>query len=375
MIFSAYAIFQLSSLNSLSFYLIQNFHLQVEQINQLSFIYLIADALFLLPAGMLLDKYSIKLVFPTAIFVVVLGLLVQFLASTSEALYVGRFITGIGHSFAFLIGFRIAKLCLSTKRQSLGISLIITSGMIGGMLAQTPLVSLINTYSIRNILLINMISGVALFLTTVVTLSFSRLQLQDIDNSLCKNPNIRSTLSNKYNYLIGLLTGLLGAPLVIIGMTSGNLYLTTIMGFSRLQASYISSLVFFATIIGMLTYGFLNDYWNNTKQNLLLSSIVCVTISIGISIFTTYSIVLILFFLLAFFAGAQALGFLLVYCYNKTENHNSAMAITNVIIMVSTALVPITSSYFMLSSLLYYLIALLTISTAICLYLKYSINR
>ena len=79
----AYAFFQLASLNTLSSQLLSFFPAQPGVISNLSFIYLLADAIFLVPAGFLLDRFDLKYIFITICPLLLLGV---FLTNTHYSL-------------------------------------------------------------------------------------------------------------------------------------------------------------------------------------------------------------------------------------------------------------------------------------------------
>jgi predicted MFS family arabinose efflux permease len=109
-LFPFYAFIQMNFLNTLSASLIQNVGITPSQLGVLSAGYLFVDALFLLPVGILLDRFSIRILLLAGIFICTLGALFFSISQAFVSILSSRLISGIGHAFALLSCFRFISL-------------------------------------------------------------------------------------------------------------------------------------------------------------------------------------------------------------------------------------------------------------------------
>src|SRR4051812_41777784 len=72
-LFFFYEFIQLNLFNSIDVDLMRDFHLDAMQLGQLSSMYFYANAIFLFPAGNLLDRYSTKLLLLLAVVLCTVG--------------------------------------------------------------------------------------------------------------------------------------------------------------------------------------------------------------------------------------------------------------------------------------------------------------
>lgn len=343
-IFAAYAFFQLASLNTLSISIASEFPQLLNLIPHLSFIYLITDAVFLIPAGLLLDRLPLKYLMPTALSFLILGAIFLTIAHGNYGLYMARFISGIGHAFAFLTGFKIIRYCVSDRHQAIGISMVVSIAMLGGFIAQAPFEVLVRYLGWRHAMLIDVSFGAVFLLFSLMMLQFfpehkllnNKLQLKDFALQLL------SAAKNIENFTLGAVIGLLSIPILLLASGIGNLYLIEVRHLSAYQASSISSLIFLGTIVGMPFFGWVSDKIGNALKVMLMAAGISLIISIFTFFFLDNDIYVqgFLFLGLAFFTASQSLGYVLINKYNARYK-NTAMALANVIIMLVGSLCPI----------------------------------
>ena len=152
-LFFFYEFIQMHMFSSISPELMRDFSLNAEQLGFLSASYLYADVVFLLPAGMILDRISTRTVIIAAMAICITGTLGFALATNVWAAAFFHFLSGIGNAFCFLSCIMLASRWFPPRRQALVIGLIVTMAFIGGALAQTPLSLLAHAVGWRHALL------------------------------------------------------------------------------------------------------------------------------------------------------------------------------------------------------------------------------
>jgi MFS family permease len=141
-LFFFYGFIQLLLPNSINVQLMQSFQLNAPQLGWLVSMYFCANALFLFPAGNLLDRYSTKKLLLTAVLFCTAGTFIFALSYSYVLAGVGRFVIGLGGAFCFLSCIRLASRWFPPNRMALVTGIIVTMAMIGGFVAQSPMVML-----------------------------------------------------------------------------------------------------------------------------------------------------------------------------------------------------------------------------------------
>jgi len=140
-LFFFYEFFQLNIFDVINPSLRADFEINALQLSWMSSMYLWADILFLIPAGIILDRYSTYWVIIIAMSVCVLGTLGFALTHSFAWASFFHFLSGIGNAFCFLACVVLVSRWFPPRRQALVIGSIVTMAFLGGMMAHTPLPS------------------------------------------------------------------------------------------------------------------------------------------------------------------------------------------------------------------------------------------
>ncbi len=135
--FFFYSFIQMTLLNALSLEIMHTFSINAAELGRLSIWYSLATILFLFPAGMLADRYPLKILLTTACLISTAGL---FLFANTHSLFtaeVARFISGIGGSIAFIGAIRLASQWLPKNKLELATGIIVAIGMLGCIFSNT----------------------------------------------------------------------------------------------------------------------------------------------------------------------------------------------------------------------------------------------
>lgn len=162
-LFFAYELLQLHVMNAISPLLMRDLGLNATQFGTLSSTYLLADVIFLLPAGILLDRFSVRKVILTALFLCILGTIGFCKAQTLGFACLCHFLSGIGNAFCFLSCMMLISKWFPLEKQAFVMGLMITMGMLGGVVAQLPFSILAEHFNWRGALFIDGLMGIGIF--------------------------------------------------------------------------------------------------------------------------------------------------------------------------------------------------------------------
>jgi len=338
-LFFLYEFFQLNLFDVINQPLRDEFNIDAAQLGWMSSTYVWANVLFLLPAGVILDRFSTRRVILAAMAICVLGTLG--FASTNAFAWAAFFhaMTGIGNAFCLLSCVVLISRWFPPRRQALLIGCVVTMAFIGGMMAHTPLAYLCNQYGWRNALWIDAGVGAMIFVwISLIVKDKPKNSVLSADAALEKQAYssvFLSVLANRQNWLAGLYTACLNLPIMVLCALWGASYLQEVHQLSAISASNVVSLIFMGSIVGCPLVGWLSDSIGQRKPLMLAGAIA--TLLTVIPLFTGFvlseAILSIIFFALGFFTSTQVIAYPLIAESNRSESTGVATGIASVIIM------------------------------------------
>lgn len=336
-LFFLYEFFQLNIFDVINQPLRNDFHIDATQLSWMSSTYLWADILFLLPAGIILDRFSTRTVILTAMFVCVIGT-VGFATTNSFALAsFFHFLSGIGNAFCFLSCVVLVSHWFPPRRQALVIGSLVTMAFIGGMMAHTPFAYLYELFGWRRALLIDGGVGAVLLLWIYFIVKDkpddSPMRIRTSQGHVISS--FMNALANPQNWLAGLFTSFLNLPIMVLCALWGASYLQVVHHLPEIVASNVVSLIFMGSVIGCPLVGWLSDTQGRRKPLMIGGAIATLITVIPLFMDVTLSqtALSIIFFALGFFTSTQVISYPLVAESNHSDNTGAATGIASVLIM------------------------------------------
>ncbi len=343
-LFFLFEFINMNSFNALNLPLREAFHAQALQISNLSAMYFYANVLFLIPAGLLLDRLSTRLLLIIAMSVCIIATFV--FASTNQlwVAQVCRFLTGMGSTFCLLSCSLLTSRWVKPRYAALVMGLVVTMAMLGGMLAQqmTNLTDYLGSWRLA----ISAVGGLGiLFLILIIVLvkdcprDFSLAkQHQQYPKSFWRN--FALALGNLQNWLAGIYTNFLSIPVIVLGALWGKEYLHCVKNLSNEQAAVVASMIFLGMIIGSPLSGWISDRMKRRKSPMLVGAILTLITVLVIMYVTplSYDQLMMLFFLLGLFSGAQVISYAFVIESNPLHITASSTALAATLIMACGAI-------------------------------------
>ncbi len=335
-LFFFYEFFQLNLFDVINQPLRDEFHIDATQLSWMSSAYLWADILFLLPAGLILDRCSTRMVILTAMLICIVGTIG--FALTHSFLFASffHFLSGIGNAFCFLSCVVLVSRWFPPRRQALVIGCLVTMAFMGGMMAHTPLAYLCEHYGWRESLLID--GGVgALFFLWIYLFVHDRPDT-GLDNQVTTQtapPHFLQVLANPQNWLSGFYTSCLNLPIMVICALWGASYLEVVHHLPQIEASNVVSMIFMGSILGCPIAGGLSDLMGRRKPLMILGAIATflAVIPLFLGIALSETVLSILFFMLGLFTSTQVISYPFISESNETSNTGAATGIASIIIM------------------------------------------
>lgn len=343
-LFFFYIFVLMTMFNAISADLMHDFQINSSQLGYLSAVYFYSNTLFLLPAGLIMDRFSTRRIILTSMIICVISVAGFALSPSITWVGIFRALAGFTNAFSFVSCILLASRWFPPQRMALVIGCIVTIGVSGGMLAQTPLAELSATIGWRHASLI--IAGIGLFIMGLIWLlvadtpekkSFSApitLTIKSFFNSL------RLATHNPQNWLCGTYTCLLNLPIMLLGALWGSLYLTQTQHFSQTAATLASSMLFFGTIIGSPIAGWFSDNLGSRRLPMILAGVLSLIVFLIFMLtpHLTLRYSMTLLFALGFFTSAQIIGYPTITESNPIELTGTATGLASALIMLGAGL-------------------------------------
>lgn len=339
-----YEFIQMNMFNAISADLMRSFNITGVNLSKMSSVYFYADVIFLLPAGMILDRFSVK-----KLILIALGLaaISTILFSTAHALWFAiacHFVAGMGNAFCLLGCVLLASRWFPPKRLALVTGLIVTFAMAGGAVAQTPLQILTSHVGWRVAVLINGFIGMGIWVLNWLFVydrpldparDYSRNFQTHTITQLPFWVSFKLALSNLQTWLCGVYTSFLNLPLMVLGGLWGSLYLQQTHQFSPEKAATISSMLFIGTIIGSPAFGAMSDNMLRRRVPMILGAVTSLVFTLLMIYIPNISFIeaLVIFFLVGFFTSAQIISYPLIAESNQRAITGTALGLASFIIM------------------------------------------
>lgn len=336
-LFFAYELMQLHMLNAITPMLMTDLQFGATDLGILGSTYILADVLFLLPAGMILDRFSVRKVVLVALGFCIGGTIGFAYSHTLLEACVCHFFSGIGNAFCFLSCMMLCSRWFPARWHALVMGLMLTMGLLGGVVAQTPFSLLAQAFNWRDALLIDASIGAIVFMLIYLFVVDARGESEMKVSTMPLSTGIKRSIMNRQNIACGVYTGMMNLPIMLLGAMWGSLFLMQVHGMSLIEASFVTSMVCMGTIVGSPLVGFISDKITKRKPVMLAGALSSLAIFAVIALAQESDPYLFafLFFCLGLTTSTQVLGYPLITENNPPELTGTSMGIAGMIIMGS----------------------------------------
>lgn len=335
-LFFLYEFFQLNLFDTINRDFSQALSLNSVQVGWISSSFLIANVLFLLPAGFILDRFSVRSVILFALLLCIAGTFGFAISNSFSMAFFCHFLSGIGNAFCFLACVMLVTQWFPRNRQALVIGIIVTMAFLGGTLAHVPLLWLKQHFGWRQSLIIDGLVGIGILAIIALFVCEKRPHIHIKETKRIPfGQSFRLSIGNRQNWMLGLYTGILNLPVMVLCALWGTRFITEVYGWPEHLASEMMSYIFYGSIIGCPTIGWLSDQLEQRRSIMIVSAIITLALSIPISLgwhISPFSMKW-LCFAIGFITSAQVLSYPLIAESNPLESRGTATGFASVLIM------------------------------------------
>lgn len=305
--------------------------------------FLYACVVFLIPAGVLLDKLSArKLILAMLGLVTACVFALAFTKSLGVAMFL-RFLTGVAHCIAFMAPLRLAPRWFPSRRLALAVGLLVTFAVSGGWVSTTPMLWCVTHLGGATTMLLNGALG-------VLILALVALFVRDYPEGAAPAAatggpplagGLARVLRNPQNWLAGSFIGLLNLGVLLLGAIWGTNYLRFMHpGLSSEMVTSIIGMIFIGTMIGSPLCGWLSDRLRTRKWAMAGGAATSLAVMCLI-MFLPHpgaGVLLALFLLLGIITAAQTIGYPVIAESNDESVIGTANGFGGMLIMGMAAI-------------------------------------
>lgn len=345
-LFFFYEFIQMHMFNAINDSLRSAFNVDATQLGILSSTYLWGDVAFLLPAGMLLDRFSTRTILLIALTVCIGGTAGFALTHSLPIAAFFHFLSGCGNAFCFLSCMMLVSRWFEPNRQAFVVGFVVTMAFFGGVMAQTPLAWLANLVGWRMALIYDSILGcifLMLIFWNVKDFPQNYVASQKKNKKISFSKALVESIKNIQNTLAGIYTCLLNLPIMVLDAVWGVTYLKTVHGLSSMQASNVTAMIFFGSMIACPLAGFFSDRIERRRMPMILGAVLSLII-ISLVVFIphwNYVSLVVAFFLIGFFTSTQIISYPFAAESNPSAFTGTAVGLVSLIVIGGAAIAQI----------------------------------
>lgn len=290
--------------------LMRTFNVTGAGLGNLAACFFYAYLIMQIPVGLILDRWSPRLITTFAIFVSALGALLFAKSNTLIFAGVSRAMIGFGAAFAAVSCFKLTTLWFTPRRFALVAGLSMTAAMLGAVGGEAPLSLMVHAYGWRSAMVHIAIIG---FVLMILVFLFVRDRAPSIELSRAKSVKVEISLlsqlgiilKEKQTWLLSLYSGLAFAPISVFGGLWGVSFLKQSSQLSATAAASAVSMIFVGFAIGCPIAGWYSDFIGKRKTIMLWGTIIATVAILGVLYLPIHSVKILNILLLCFGLGAS----------------------------------------------------------------------
>ena len=315
----------------------QFFNLDAQGVGTLPGCYYFVYTLVQIPVGILVDKFSIRLICTSATLTCAIGVLIFVATSNFYVACFGEMLIGLGAAFAFISTLKIIIFWFPPQKNAMMTSLTMSIGALGPVVAGPSVACIVNHFAWRSVIFVFGILGLLLAVLVWIILRDKKgaHHADDDPNKIGLLESLKIIVTSPQAIIIALFTMMFYAPLSSVGDLWGIAFIKRLYGCSSETAAFANNMIYIGFVLGCPFFAHLSNVMDSFKKPMLIGIILC-TLSFGAAIFVQVPIfaMFVLFFFIGFACGAM-LGFSLASFLFPQSISGTVSSFVNMASMIS----------------------------------------
>lgn len=294
--------------------------------------------------GILFDRFGGKKLLVPATLIVAIGCyMVTINYETLWMLTLGRILMGFGSAFGFVGAIYIATVWFPPHRLALLSGLTTGLGMLGAILTQTTLTSMVESVGWEEVWTILFLSGLVMagFLMVIIPKApkweiHRRAKVKNLHSSNSFLNGLKKVCSNPQTWYIGFLGGCLFLPLSLFADLWGMQYIMNVSEVSKSTAGNAISMLYLGWFIGGPIAGWYSDRKGSRKRPMMWGLLTSALLLWGMLIFheLPFQVVCVILFVTGLLSSSEVICFVAGIESNSEYLRGTSVAVINMIVTV-----------------------------------------
>ena len=316
-----------------------HFNLTATGFGFLSAVYYYAYVPMQLPVGIMMDRFGPKRLLTFACVICIIGTYLFTDTNLPVLSAVGRFLVGMGSAFAFVGVLKLATMWLPENQLAMVAGMTSALGTIGAMMGDNFIVAWVNHCGWQTSMNYIAVFGIILAVILWVGIKDHPRHVftgPESETMRKKIQDLGSIIKNKQIWLNGFYGCMVYLPTTVFAELWGIPYLRHAHHLTETQAAFANSLVFFGFMIGAPTIGAISDKIRRRKLPMIVGAtgaaiMMCIILYAPHLSMNTLNVCV---FILGLFYSAQTIVFAVGRELSPARSAGSAIALTNMIVMI-----------------------------------------
>lgn len=293
-----------------------------------------------IPAGLLYDRFNVRIVLTVPVILCALGALLFSMADSIFLGSLGRLLMGAGGAFAFIGVLVVISDLFSVKYFPFFVGLTQLLAALGAMFGGLPLIPFIEQYGWRTTLGSIAIIGFVLAGFIGWIAHYQRKSNSEGVKHMGIVHSLKLIVTNSQTWVVAIYACVLWAPMAAFAALWGIPFLENVYGLTNGQAAFLNSLMWVGLACGSPLLGWWSSAISRRRLPLLVAALVGLVafsfIISGIQL-SVWAIGLLIFLAGAACAG-QAISFSVIKDINSPKTMAAAIGFNNMAVVVSGAI-------------------------------------
>lgn len=284
----------------------RHFLLDAAGVGTLASCYYFVYTFMQIPAGLIIDKYSTRLIAALSTGICALGVLVFVATTNCYVAGFGQMLVGFGSAFAFLLALKTITTWFPPQKITLMSSYTMSVGCLGPVVGGPLVAHIVKSNDWTDVMMIFGIAGV-LFAVFVWLIMIDKPQEHEEHEKFTLWQALKIILSSKQAWILALYTMMLYAPLSALGDLWGVAFIKNAYGVDSTVAAFANNMIYVGMVLGAPFFAYLALRMDSYKKPMIIGALMA-TVALGIVIGCTgipIEAVFVLFFVTGFSCGAM----------------------------------------------------------------------
>ena len=250
----------------------QYFNIDTTGIGFLGSCYYWIYTLMQIPAGIIVDKYSTKLVAILATLACSVGLFALVCTSDIHVAALGEMLMGFGSAFAFVLVVKAIVTWFPADKVAIMTSCSMSVGTLGPVLGGPGVASIVESYNWIDVIRVYCLLGVGLATLMWFIVKDKEKENDEEHSETHVFEALKLILSSNQAWVLGLITMAIYAPLSALGDLWGNTFIKVAYGLDSKTAALANNMLYLGVVIGSPLFAYSATLLKSFKKPMMIGA-------------------------------------------------------------------------------------------------------